>query len=110
MNKLSAKAAKASGAKTNKKPGSLVKTVVVENVCKWLQPPAGAQYTISEDVEFPKIAFEFETDNPGPFEWNWTIVWPAAVSGLRESSKPGGSLKNLQPKGILYFGKKTMER
>jgi hypothetical protein len=89
------------GTKTNPKKGSLVKTVVLEDVGKWVAPASGAKFYIDEDAKFPEISFEIETDFDGPITWSWVIVWAAGVSGLRESTKRGKVLKTFSAKGTI---------
>lgn len=85
----SKKPLKARGGKTNKKKGSLVKTIVLEDRGKWVQPKSGDKFFIDENPAFPSITFEIETAEQAPYEWSWTLSWPAAVSGLRESANRG---------------------
>lgn len=87
------KALIAKGARTNKKKDSLVKTIVLEDTGKWIQPSSGEIFFIDEDAKFPSIIFEIETNEQGPYEWTWNLSWPAAVSGLKESTKRGKILK-----------------
>lgn len=104
---MTAKAkAKATGSKTNSKKDSLVKTVVLEDLGKWISPASGAKFHIDEDAQFPEIVFEIETDFQGPIVWNWSIVWAAAVSGLRESTKRGKVLKTFTAKGSVTSNEK----
>lgn len=86
-------------AKTNKKKDSLVKVIVVEDIGKWISPTSAQIFFIDEQATFPAIDFEIDTAEPGPYEWSWKIVWPAAVSGLRESAKRGKILKTFKREG-----------
>lgn len=83
-------AKKAAAAKTNKTKKSLVKVVVLEELGTWVQPASGAKFTISAEPKFPEIVFEVQTQDPGPYQWKWSIKWEAKVSGLRE--KPRGKV------------------
>lgn len=80
-------------AKTNKKKDSLVKVIVLEDLGKWISPPSAQIFLIDEKAVFPLINFEIDTTESGPYEWSWKMVWPAAVSGLKESIKRGKILK-----------------
>lgn len=93
------KPVKATGAKTNKKKGSLVKTIVLEDSGKWVRPNSGEKFFIDEDAKFPAIVFEIDTTESGPYDWSWELSWPATVSGLRESEKRGKALKTFSEKG-----------
>ena len=92
---MTAKTKPATGksAKTNDTKQSLVKTIVLEDIGKWIQPNPGQIFYIDEDGNFPSITFEIDTQEPGPYEWALSIAWPAAVSGLKESVKRGKVLK-----------------
>jgi hypothetical protein len=94
--------AKAKGQATNKTANSLVKTVVLEDIGKWVTPKSGEKFSIDENAAFPSITFEIATDEPAPYEWSWTISWPAGVSGLKESAKRGKSLKTYSEKGESF--------
>jgi hypothetical protein len=87
------KPAKGKGATSNQTNRSLVKTVVLEDLGKWIQPKSGQVFFIDEDANFPNITFEIETQETGPYEWSLSISWPAAVSGLKESAKRGKVFK-----------------
>lgn len=93
------KPATAKGVATNKTAKSLVKTVVLEDIGKWVSPKSGEKFSIDENAVFPSITFEIETDEPAPYEWSWTISWSADVSGLKESAKRGKNLKTFTDKG-----------
>jgi hypothetical protein len=69
-------AAKAANAgTTNKVSGSVVKCEVNLNTGEWISPESCATFYIDEDAKFPSIDFEIKTDEPGPYEWSWTIKW-----------------------------------
>jgi hypothetical protein len=85
--------------KTNKEKNSLVKVIVLEDVGKWVTPNSAQIFFIDEQASFPAIDFEINTMQPGPYQWSWKIVWPAAVSGLKESSKRGKILKTFSKEG-----------
>jgi hypothetical protein len=91
--------ATAQGAATNKKKGSLVKTIVLEDGGQWVRPASGAKFHIDQDAKFPEIMFEIETASTEPYEWTWSISWPAAVSGLKESINRGKVLKTFSKSG-----------
>lgn len=95
------KTAATGSTKTNTKKDSLVQTIVLENKGRWLLPSSGEKFYIDEDCQFPTIDFEIETDASGPFTWSWSIVWPAGVSGLRESPKRGRILKTYRETGTF---------
>lgn len=95
------------GATTNKKKGSLVKTIVLEDIGKWVQPKSGEKFYIDEDAKFPSVTFEIETIEPGPYEWTWSLSWPANVSGLRESAKRGKVLKTFTKTATFSNDSKT---
>ncbi len=88
-------------AKTNKKKGSLVKIVVLEDKGKWIKPEKGSTHYIDEDAQFPDITFEIETEQAGPYEWKWQIKWDAKVSGLKESASRGKLLKTFEEKNEI---------
>lgn len=98
-------AATGKGAATNKKKGSLVKTIVLEDVGKWVQPKSGEKFYIDEDAKFPSITFKIETIDPAPYEWTWSLSWPANVSGLKESAKRGKVLKTFVTTASFSNGK-----
>lgn len=60
---------------TNKTNGSVVKCEVNLNSGEWVTPEGCATFYIDEDAKFPTIDFEIKTDEPGPYEWNWSIKW-----------------------------------
>lgn len=95
------------GAKTNKKSNSVVKTVVLEDKGQWVSPSAGEIFYIDEDANLPAITFKIDTDASAPFDWTWKISWPAAVSGLRESSKRGKVLKTFSQSGNFSIIEKS---
>lgn len=99
--------AKGTGAKTNKKKGSLVKTVVIDDKGKWVKPNTGEKFYISEDAVFPEIDFEIDTQDTGPYIWEWNISWVAAASGLRESKKRGKVLRTFSTNGRVESNEKT---
>lgn len=101
------KSAKATGAKTNNKANSLIKVVVSDDRGKWISPEKGEKFYIDEDAKFPEIVFAIDTEYSGPFQWSWTISWPAAVSGLYESRKRGKVLKTFSVNGISVGAEKT---
>ncbi|MEO6590480.1 MAG: hypothetical protein ABIP06_14375 [Pyrinomonadaceae bacterium] len=92
------KPVKGNGVKTNKTNGSLVKTIVFDDVGKWIQPKSGDKFFIDEDAIFPKITFEIETQELAPYEWSCSISWPAAASGLKESVNRGKTFKTFTDK------------
>jgi hypothetical protein len=92
---------------TNKKKGSLVKVVILEDKGKWIRPEKGSAHFISEDAEFPDITFEIETVNLAPYEWNWKIKWDAKVSGLTESVNRGKLLKTFDKTGSFSSQSKS---
>lgn len=81
------------GAKTNRTKNSLIKTLVFEDAGKWVKPNCGELFYINENGTFPNIDFEIEAADISPFEWSWNVIWPAAVSGLKESMKRGKVIK-----------------
>ena len=89
-------------AQTNKQSNSLVKTIVLEDLGKWIQPQAKQKFYIDEDANFPDITFEIETQESPPYTWSYQISWPAAVSGLKESSKRGKTLKTFKKEKITF--------
>ena len=60
---------------TNKVGGSVVKCEVDLNKGEWVSPESCAIFYIDEDAKFPTIDFEIKTEEPGPYEWSWTIKW-----------------------------------
>jgi len=95
------------GARTNKKKDSLVKTIVIEDIGKWVQPKSGDKFYIDEDAKFPSITFEIDTDAAPPYEWTWSLSWPANVSGLKESAKRGKVLKTFSKTATFASDTKT---
>lgn len=103
------KAEKKNAAKTNEKKGSLVQVVILEDKGKWLKPEKGSSHYITEDVVFPNIIFELETENAGPYNWQWKIKWDAKVSELKESSIRGKLLKTFEETGAFKNSSKNWE-
>jgi hypothetical protein len=103
------KPVKGTGPKTNKKKGSLEKTVVLEDRGKWVQPKSGDKFYINEDAVFPTITFEIETTEGAPYEWSWVLIWPATVSGLKESAKRKKLLKTFSEKGNFKQNQKKWQ-
>ena len=101
--------ARGHGPRTNKKKRSLVKTIVLEDIGKWLTPKSGEKFYIDEDAKFPSIKFEIDTPATGTFEWSWAISWPANVSGLRESAKRGKVLKTFAQNGKFSNSSKSWQ-
>ena len=66
--------AKAAG-KTNKIADSLVKCEVNLEKGKWASPEPCAVFLIDSEAKFPEIIYRIETDDPGPYEWTWSISW-----------------------------------
>lgn len=92
---------------SNPKTGSLVKVVVSNDAGKWVSPAKDATFSIDAAAVFPPIRFEIETQQPGPYRWNWTLVWSAKVSGLRESTKRGLALKTFKDAGLFESADKA---
>ena len=106
MTKKIKSVAKAKGPSTNKTKSSLVKTIVLEDIGKWTRPKSGEKFYIDEDTIFPNVEFEIETDELPPYKLTWSISWPAAVSGLKESSARGKVLKTFTLSGELSISSK----
>lgn len=94
---------------TNVNDDSLVKTVIKSDAGEWVQPATGDKFYIDEAPRFPSITFEIKTDAPPPYQWKWTIVWDAQVSGLRESAKRGRTLKTFSSTGAFTSDDKSWE-
>ncbi len=98
---------KAPAQKSNKNPKSLVKVVASTDVGKWCSPAAGATFEIDATPEFPTINFEIDTPTGGPYKWSWKITWNAKVSGMKESTKRGPSVRDFTETGTFASEKKS---
>lgn len=88
---------------------SLVKVVIQNDTGEWVRPATGDKFYIDGTPKFPSIVFEIKTDAAPPYQWNWTIVWDAQVSGLRESAKRGKKLKTFSATGNFASNDKSWE-
>jgi hypothetical protein len=94
---------------TNANDKSLVKIVVQSDAGEWMRPVTGEKFYIDEATKFPSIEFEIKTDAPPPYQWKWTIVWEAHVSGLRESAKRGRKLRTFSETGSFSSNDKSWQ-
>lgn len=72
---------------TNADDSSVIKVVSSDNISTWVTPAESEVFTITQDAMLPRVVFEFQTQNPGPYNWSWEIEWQAKVSGLRENPR-----------------------
>lgn len=93
--------AKAKGAKSNDTKKSLVKIIVPEDKGKWIVPEKQSIHRIDDEAKFPKILFQAETLEKGPFKWKWKITWDANVSGLSESGRRGSKVDAFSANGTV---------
>lgn len=93
--------------KSNTTKGSLVKVVVSEDLGKWVSPATGSSFSIDASAQIPAIKFQIETAQSAPYKWSWSLVWIAKVSGLRESTKRGSTLKTFRIAGRFESGDKA---
>jgi len=78
---------------TNRTKDSLVKVKVrSDDRGQWIKPENGEKFFIDEEAVFPDIEFEFKSDLPGPYQWEWKIIWLAHASNLHEGPR-GRSIK-----------------
>ncbi|WP_118181429.1 hypothetical protein [Paraburkholderia phosphatilytica] len=94
-------------ATTNPNNKSLVKAVIQSDSGEWVGPSTGDKFYIDETPSFPSITFEIKTDAAPPYQWKWSIVWDAQVSGLRESAKRGKKLKSFAEAGEFSSNDKS---
>ena len=92
---------------SNAVPGSVTKVVSTANGNTWVRPTDQAEFLISDAAEFPEIIFEFNSLDPGPYQWSWVIEWDAKVSGLRERERKGEVLRSFRESGSFKSNEKV---
>jgi hypothetical protein len=92
---------------TNPNDQSLVKAVILNDSGEWIRPSTGDKFYIDETPSFPSITFEFKSDVAPPYQWKWSIVWDAQVSGTLEKAKRGRKLKTFTENGEFSSNDKS---
>ncbi|MET3701883.1 hypothetical protein [Citrobacter sp. UYEF32] len=85
--------------RTNDIQGTIVRVISAPSSISWISPEDNSTFNIGCDATFPEIIFEFYSDMPPPYLWNWEIKWEAKSSGLRERARRGRVIRTFSKAG-----------
>ncbi|MRS17519.1 hypothetical protein GJV06_21805 [Enterobacteriaceae bacterium RIT691] len=91
---------------TNSTQDSVVRVVSAPATISWVRPNDNSTININTDATLPEIIFEFTSEEPGPYQWAWSIVWDAKSSGLKERARTGSVLKKFSKSGSFVSSEK----
>lgn len=87
----------------------MVKVVIKPSDCgEWVRPKTLDKFYIDVEAAFPEVIFEITTDSVGPYVWNWSILWEAHISGLREKAR-GKKVAKFKESGKFTSNEKTWD-
>ncbi|MFH5071469.1 hypothetical protein ACHHY8_24570 [Enterobacter cloacae complex sp. 2024EL-00215] len=85
--------------RTNETRDSVVRVISAPATTSWIRPNDNVVFNMNVDASLPDIVFEFRTDEPGPYQWAWSIKWDAKASGLKERARRGAVLRSFSKDG-----------